>query len=361
MFSSERADTYRGKGPKRVLSWEHFSDPDAATFITGVDYYKAPRECMQKLSEKYPFILFGIPESNDPIIRPEDQGEGKFGRWGAENREYWQQELTAHRFRTEEEIKNFSPLEQCDFTGWNIVEDTNGGDFSSTEIIYDRYIKMYQDADGNLLEKKPDSLVGFYNTMFMWPLLTFGYERFLTYCMEDWFGRIMDEFAEINRRVFTAFARLPVNFAVCHDDIVLPTGPVCSPEWMNKYIFPRYEEYWSILKGAGIETIFMADGNVDAFADDIMTCGALGIISEPYTNFRSIAKRYKDPFIAGEGDIRILMRNDKDEIRDMVRRMVETSKMSSGYMMCIGNHIPYNVSPESVKFYFDLCAELAYR
>jgi hypothetical protein len=27
------------------------------------------------------------------------------------------------------------------------------------------------------------------------------------------------------------------------DDIVLSKGPVVSPEWMNKFIFPRYEEF----------------------------------------------------------------------------------------------------------------------
>lgn len=35
----------------------------------------------------------------------------------------------------------------------------------------------------------------------------------------------MDEFAEINRRVFRAFARLPVNFVICHDDIGRGSGP----------------------------------------------------------------------------------------------------------------------------------------
>ena len=46
----------------------------------------------------------------------------------------------------------------------------------------------------------------------MWPLLTFGWELFLEICLDPRFERIMDEFAEINRRVFRVFARLPVNF-----------------------------------------------------------------------------------------------------------------------------------------------------
>jgi uroporphyrinogen-III decarboxylase len=180
-------------------------------------------------------------------------------------------------------------------------------------------------------------------------------------CLEPEFERIMDEFAEINRRLFRAFARLPVNFVICHDDIVLSNGPVCSPEWMRKFIFPRYEEYWDILRKSGKEVIFMVDGCVDAFVDDVMACGARGIISEPYTNYKAIARRYENCFIAGEGDNRVLNRNNPAEIRKMVESMVETGKMSQGYMMCIGNHIPFNTPPEAIKLYLDLSSELAYR
>jgi uroporphyrinogen-III decarboxylase len=171
----------------------------------------------------------------------------------------------------------------------------------------------------------------------------------------------MDEFAELNRNVFRAMARLPVNFVVSHDDIVLSNGPVCSPQWMHKFIFPRYEEFWGYVRAAGKEVLFMVDGCVDAFVDDVMACGARGIISEPFTDYKAIARRYEDCFIAGEGDNRVLMRNAPAEIRQMVESMVETGNMSRGYMMCVGNHIPYNVPPEAIKTYFDLSAEIAFR
>jgi hypothetical protein len=29
--------------------------------------------------------------------------------------------------------------------------------------------------------------------------------------------------------------------------------------------------------------------------------------------------------------------------------------------MCVGNHIPFNVTPEGIKRYLDLSAELGYR
>lgn len=179
-------------------------------------------------------------------------------------------------------------------------------------------------------------------------------------CLDERFELIMDEFAEINRRVFRAIARLPINFVLCHDDIVTTRGPVCSPAWMRKHIFPYYEEFWSILKNAGKEVIFMADGCMDAFVDDVMACGARGVISEPYTDYKKIARKYKDCFLAGEGDNRILTGNDRNEIKKMVLNMTDTAKMSGSYMMCIGNHIPWNVPPEAVKYYLDYSADYTY-
>lgn len=357
-MSDLKYESFMGLGPKRIAHWEHWSNPDAETYLTGIDYYEHPRLCRLKLKELYPQLELPVPEKDDPKPRPERQDDQGKGRWGDYYRDYWQQEEAAGRFKTREEMLGFSPLEQGDFTGWHVVVD---GDFRSEETIFERYRKNYPPEWGDTAPEGSSASVGFYNTMFMWPLLVFGYEHFLSLSLEPEFERIMDEFAEINRRVFRAFARLPVNFVVCHDDIVLSNGPVCNPAWMHKYIFPRYEEYWSILKQAGKEVIFMVDGCVDAFVDDVMACGARGIISEPFTDYKAIARRYKDCFIAGEGDNRVLMRKDPNEIRLMVESMVETGRMSGGYMMCIGNHIPFNVPAEAVKLYLDLSAELGHR
>ena len=352
-------ESFMGLGPKRIAQWEHWSNPNAASYITGIDYYKQPRSCMLKLIEMYPFIVngIGVPDTDDPIPTLEEQLDQGHGQWGGRYRDYWQQDVAEHRFKDLDEMMAFSPLEQADFRGWNVVVDQ---DFSSEEIIYQKYRALYP-AEWDKAPEGSSVYTSFYNSMFMWPMLVFGYENFMLMSLMDGFDRIMDEFAEINRRVFRAFARLPVNFVVSHDDIVLPTGPVCSPEWMHKFIFPRYEEFWGIVKDSGKEVIFMVDGCVDAFADDVIACGARGITSEPFTNYKKLARKYENCFIAGEGDCRVLMRKDKAEIKRMVETMVETANMSGGYVMTCGNHIPFNVPGEAIKYYFDLCAEMGFR
>jgi len=347
---------YRGEKQERIPHWEHWSCPDGASYITGIDYYEHPRLCMQKMNSMYPLLGLGVPGKDDPIPRIDEQENKGKGRWGARYRDDWQQEVAGHRFKSIDDMLKFSPLEQGDFSGWNVVVD---GDYSSEEVIYERFRKRYPEEWG---DKPPEGKLAqnwFYNTMFMWPLLVFGYENFLSICLEPEFERIMDEFAEINRRTFKAFARLPINYMVCHDDIVLSTGPVCSPEWMHKYIFPRYEEYWGYLRDAGIEVIFMVDGCVDVYAEDVLALGARGIISEPFTDYKAIARRHEGEnlFLAGEGDNRVLSRNNPEEIDAMVKSMIETSKMTNGYMFCVGNHIPFNVTPEGIKRYLDRCQE----
>jgi len=364
MDMSPKYATFMGMGPKQIMHWEHWSCPDAETWITGIDYYDHPQLCRQRWNEIYPFVPLAVPESDAPRPRPTLGSTGLSAnddahtvRWGDSESGTWQHGEAF--FKTAEDVFAFSPLAKADFTDWPHV--VMNWDFSSEDVIYRHLRNQYPAAWGDTAPEGSDSSAGFYNTLFMWPLLTFGWELFLECSLDPRFDRIMDEFAEINRRVFRAFARLPINFVVCHDDIVMTRGPVCSPDWMKKYIFPRYEELWGILKTRGIRPIFMSDGCMDAYADDVMACGALGIISEPYTDYKALARRFPNCFLAGEGDNRVLMRNDPGEIRAMVETMVETGRMSGGYMMCIGNHIPWNVPPPAIKRYFDLSQELAWR
>ena len=364
--TSPRYQSYMGLAPKRIPHWEHWSCPDAETYMTGIDYYEHPRQCRQRLRELYPHLGLGIPATDDPIARPtldlsgQSSNEDKHTvRWGSGETATWQHGEAF--FGSPEDVFAFSALEKGDFRDWPHV--VNNWDFSDEEALYQRLRSGYPEEWGDKAPEGSDASTGFYNTMFMWPLLTFGWELFLECCLDPRFEPVMEEFRELNRRVFRSFARLPVKFVVCHDDIVMASGPVCSPDWMHKYIFSWYEEAWSMLKATGKEVIFMVDGCIDAYADDVIACGARGIISEPFTDYKAIARRHEGQnlFLAGEGDNRILTRNDPDEIRAMVESMVETAHMTGGYMMCIGNHIPWNVTPEGIKRYFDLSAELAVR
>jgi len=362
MGKDELFCAYMGQSGKKILQSEIWSCPDAETYLTGIDYYKNPQKCRLEMKRLYPRLNLPVPETDESIPLPvldkaSVDKEAYTVRWGAGMTDTFRHGEAF--FNDPEEVFRFSPLEHADFTEWNHV--VVNYDFSDEETLYNQFRRDYPAEWGDKAPANSSVGVTFYNTMFMWPMLTFGWELFLECCLDERFKRIMDEFAEINRRVFRAFARLPINFVTCHDDIAVSRGPVCSPKWMNEYIFPRYEEYWSILKAAGKEIIFMGDGCLDVYADDIFACGARGIVTEPYTDFKAIAGKHKDCYLAGEGDVRILNRNNRDEIKQMVKSMVETADMSAGYVMSVGNHIPWNTEPEGIKTYLELTDQLGYR
>jgi hypothetical protein len=361
-MADSRYESYMGLGPRRMAHMEHWSCPDAETYLTGIDYYDHPRQCRLRLAELYPQLRLRPPDDDTPIPRPaldleavSSNAERQTVRWG--DGESWTFEHGQSRFLTPEDVFSYSPLAHADLRAAQVVENW---DYASEDALYQQFRARYPDE----WQRAPEGQVAefsFYNTMFMWPLLTFGWEMFLRCCLDPRFERVMDEFAEINRRVFRAVARLPINFCVCHDDIAYTKGPVCSPRWMRKYIFPRYEEFWGIVKDAGMQVLFISDGNMDAYADDVIACGSRGIISEPYTDWKALARRHPTVLLAGEGDNRVLVGNRPAEIRAMVDSMVATGRQSAGYMLCIGNHIPWNTPPAAIKLYLDYAAEVGYR
>ena len=123
-------------------------------------------------------------------------------------------------------------------------------------------------------------------------------------------------------------------------------------------IFRRDEGDW-VLKQTGTTLNLNA---VWALADDdVFAVGARGILSEPHTDYKTIARKHENCFIAGEGDTRVLSRNRPDEIEAMVRSMVETAHMTGGYFMRVGNEFTWRTPPEAIKLYLDLCNKLAHR
>ena len=77
---------------------------------------------------------------------------------------------------------------------------------------------------------------------------------------------------------------------------------------------------------------------MDEYVDDMMACGANGIISEPYIDYKAIARRYSDCFLAGEGDNQVLIRNDPAEICGMVdsiNQLVYLSTLLMFHQGCI--------------------------
>ena len=88
-MAEARYESFMGLSPARMGHWEHWSCPDAETYLSGIDYYDHPRQCRQKLAELYPQLGLPVPESDAPKSRPRLGLEGESSdserhtvRWG---------------------------------------------------------------------------------------------------------------------------------------------------------------------------------------------------------------------------------------------------------------------------------------
>ena len=205
---------------------------------------------------------------------------------------------------------------------------------------------------------------GYYNTVFTWCIVTFGWELFMAAAMEDpeRFDKVMDGFFAITKPIFDAGAELDIDCWLCHDDIVWASGPVFHPEWYRRYVFPRIKKLWEPIREAGIPILFCSDGNFDEFVDDLNDCGANGFIFEPLTSLEMVAEKYgKTHVIIGNADVRVLMYGSRDDIYAEVKRCTDIGRELPGFFLAVGNHIPYNVPVETVEYYFQVKDELTRR
>ncbi len=206
---------------------------------------------------------------------------------------------------------------------------------------------------------------GIYKTLFMWPIMTFGWEIFLLSAAQEpeEFGKVMERFAEVSMKHFQAWARVDdLHIFSSHDDLCMTRGPVFHPDWYRKYIFPWYAKLWMPLKQRGVKIIFRADGNEDEFIDDLVACGTDGFCIRKETNIEKIAKKYGDSkIIIGNIDTRVLTFGNAEEIEQEVRRCVAQAGDCPGYFFQASGDIPHNVPLKNVEAYFHACRKYGKR
>jgi len=341
----------------RIPHWEHISNPDFYGAVSGIDPYEHPRQAALKALEQLPIDMGGWAPANDDPVERLPEGQSSFVGEDGRRRVRWGADLTGHwdwgeDFTSVEQALAYQPLENLDLRDKQVI----------AQMDYSRSVEdIARDMQGGELPEPGGPRAthlkggGFYNTLFMWPLLTFGWEIFLEIAggHRSELKRLLADFACLSRKVFQAAALTDINHFVCHDDICMARGPVCSPQWLREFIYPYYEEFFTTMGAAGIKVIFMTDGNPDLIADDVFACGAHGLISEPFGDYEAIADKHPDKMLAGDGDNRILQTNEPDAIEAMTKRMCELGRRQPGYFMCVGNHIPWNVPAEAVVRYFE--------
>ncbi len=361
MDAQRAIKAFRRQPTDRIPHCEIFSCPDAMQSITGIDPWDKPRQAHLSLINKYALDVWTLPK-DEPIERlPEgtvfEDEKGRLqARWGQEKTWHWD---WGSRFPTVESILDFDPLADLDYR-WM---DPIGLDLSVSEEELAAHFQKELDEQRKASQGAAIAYSGFYNTMFMWPLLVFGWENFLELgaLYPDECARLIRDFSEVSRKVFKAWARTNLEVFSSHDDICYQRGTVFSPDWLRKNIYPYYEEFWGYLRDSGKVVFFVSDGNIDAVVDDVIACGVDGCLSEVFTNWKEYKRKHPNKVLIGGGDNQIIKTGDKALIEKMVAEMTELGKDMPGYFYCVGNHITYDMPVDGVKYYLDAADRMGRR
>ncbi|MDR1734929.1 MAG: uroporphyrinogen decarboxylase family protein [Oscillospiraceae bacterium] len=205
---------------------------------------------------------------------------------------------------------------------------------------------------------------GIYETCVSGLIQMFGWDMLLWAAGEDQkrFGEMTDRYAAYMQSYFEALAQSDSPIALIHDDMVWSSGPFIHPDWYRKYVFPNYKKYFSPLLEAGKRIVYCCDGTFTMFFDDLTACGIHTVMMECTTDMALFAERYgRTHGFIGNVDTRILLRNNREEIEQEVRRVMDIGKKCPGFICSVSNHIPCNTPVEAALWYYECYEKYARR
>ena len=330
--------------PDRIPHTEYVSHWPYVRKVTGLDPRDPEQagEAMRRLVElwDFDFLWMNLAPPHQPRLTHMGSCHWYEGQETPDDRDY--------RFRDPQEVLDFDSVERI---GVPDVEEL---------------VPYFQSAWRSAQDAHPTCVVpgGYYNTIFSWCILTFGWEMFLSAAAldEDRFDQVLEGFFRVSYASYRAQSMTDMKAFICHDDIVWTQGAVCHPRWYREHVFPRYRRLWAPLKDEGIKVLFCSDGDFTEFVDDIADAGADGFIFEPMTDLEYVVRHYgQTHVIIGNIDCRVLMRGTRDDVFAEVRRCADLGRDCPGYFFAVGNHIPYNIPIENVEAYAEAIRVLGRR
>lgn len=249
------------------------------------------------------------------------------------------------RFDSPEDVLRFEPLE------W---------DQKSELELLDEFQAFHQ-RNLDLFESRCVAEEDIYTTLFHWCIDTFGWENFMLAAAidEKRFEEILLQFKELSIRRTRAWAKVEgLEFFMCHDDLCMTRGPVFSPDWYRKYIFPHYADIWAPLKAEGRPVVFISDGNYIDLVDDIAACEPDGFIFDHTMDFPAMIQKFGgSKLLFGGPDVRVLTFASPEEVESAVKKIFEQVHGVPGYFYCTAGSLPENIPLANLQTYLRVSME----
>lgn len=356
------------QGPGTIPQQLLMNHPEFISDATGVDYYDEPMTASLRFHERFDVDNGGpIHVENTPLPRPragqtEDGGE----RTNEGFRTVWHNKAP---FTSPEELWNFDPDPWGKDADKAVMPDYAMKNFRwcfESERWAER--RAREDAEWAKIEAlfpgKFTNGPGFYCTTFMWGICVFGWDVLLMALGLDPVktGDALQRIAGITASIYEYYGTCDNTFLVgAHDDLCMSSGPVTSPEWYRRYIYPQYEKIFAPVKAAGKRIIFISDGDISKLAPDIAPL-VDGFVFESSTPADFMFKKFgRDKCLIGGIDVHPLTFGSPEDAEAEVRKAVEQGRNCPGYVIACADTIPANVPLANVYRYFETVERLRHR
>ncbi len=179
-------------------------------------------------------------------------------------------------------------------------------------------------------------------------------------CMKTWFELADSVIARHQRHV--TFDELFLGEDICYNH-----GSLISPEMMQEFILPYYQQLIANMKSRQMdgERHLFVQIDTDGYADPVIPIYRDSIGMDVMSPFEvasgcdvvNTRKQYPDLVISGGIDKRVLAQGKK-EIDRMVERIIPFMREKGGYMPTCDHGVPVDISYENYMHYRRRCVEL---
>jgi hypothetical protein len=338
-------DSLSGRFPSRVSTMETLNHPGLVRRVSGVDPWDQPVDAFSEAWRKLSIdVHVAAPAS---AVRPRVPG----GTWVENGWRY----ADIGVFPTAVRV---SYLDDLDHEGddWVYAYDPRRDDVDLVALAGDLAAAhaQFRARFGGLAVHYHL----YYTTLFMWPIVTFDWEPFLAAAALDpeRFDRhFWQPWAEISRRNVEALAAMGAEVLFVHDDLATSRGPVFSPAFYDRWIFPRYERILEPALRAGRRIVFVSDGNIDVFLERLLDLPFAGIMCEsPATPFDRVLATWGEAgrgFIGGIDTARLALASP-GEVAAHTRSVIERGRRYPGFVLTSCGGIHGDVPMENLLAYF---------
>ncbi|MFH1567457.1 MAG: uroporphyrinogen decarboxylase family protein [Gemmatimonadota bacterium] len=198
-----------------------------------------------------------------------------------------------------------------------------------------------------------------YGTLVTRATLMFGWEPFLQAAALDpeRFGLLCDRFGAASLAVASGWARTDgIEAVFVHDDLAATRGPILSPEWYRRYVFPWHGRIYDALRRAGRKAIYVCDGNYLPLLEDILALGPDGLYIESTSMDPAefMGRAGRDKVYLLKSDSRNTDHGTPKDVWAEIRRIRQLHQEYPGILMYRGG----SRKPECVHAFEEACRQL---